>query len=196
MCVFSADPLLLGNQLVCSSLRKPVSPTLSIPLCPVVLRVELGPCGLSLTTLAHLLIFLFSSCWVLLVGLYGWSFCDSFYRLPSLVDRVVSYWRLAPWDRFWEMQLADQEDNFQSFGQVLFMVCSAYIITKQLISGYQLILQWSTWKTRSGPAGGWSTRCQPCYGLNINCPPQTPMLEHFVPTWWGLFGMVMNSPSR
>lgn len=122
MCVFSTDPLLLGNLLVCPSLRKPVSPTLSIPLRPVVLRVELRPCGLSLTTLAHLLTSLFSSCWVLLVGLYGWSFCDSFYRLPSLVDRILSYWRLAPWHRFWEMQLPDQKDNFKSFEQVLSMV--------------------------------------------------------------------------
>lgn len=81
---------------------------------------------------------------------------------------AISYRRLAPWDRFWEMQSPDHEDNFQSFGQCCPCFASAYIITKQRLSGYQLILQWSTWKARSGPAGGWSTRRQPCWSLNIN----------------------------
>jgi hypothetical protein len=43
MSVFEADHLVLDNQVVCSSLRKTISPTLGIPQWPVVLCVGLEP---------------------------------------------------------------------------------------------------------------------------------------------------------
>lgn len=30
--------------------------------------------------------------------------------------------------------------------------------------------------------------CSYCDGLNEKCPPQAPLLEHLVPTWWRCLG--------
>ena len=43
----SVDYLVVDNKLVCSALGKPMSPTLSVPLMPVDLCIELRPHGLS-----------------------------------------------------------------------------------------------------------------------------------------------------
>lgn len=65
--VFRADRLVLCNQSVCSSLGKTMSPTLSLPYLPVVLRVGLRPCALFL--------FHFSMFITVLLGLMFWQPC-------------------------------------------------------------------------------------------------------------------------
>lgn len=49
---FRVDFLVLGDELVCSSPRKAISPTLRIPWLPIVLCLGLRPCGPSPSNLA------------------------------------------------------------------------------------------------------------------------------------------------